>query len=700
MPKILRKYLLTIINSYSETVFLSGFVPGTVLLLCTFINPNVGLSGLICVFSAYLFGAFMGMKREFLKTGFYTYNPLLVGLSLGYLFQINLLTVFYLVTAGILTLVLTLALSSMLFRGFKLPPLSVPFVMVSSLCYLAARSYSNLYVTGLYPRSTTPFLEDVLPTWIVGLTKCVGAIFFTPEVLPGLVFLLLLLFVSRILFFLAVSGYLLGTMITAAMTGSFVQAFSDIYAFNFVLISLALGGVFLVPSPKSYITAAVAVAVSPFLMESSKIFWSEYGIPVFTLPFNVVTLSFLYFLRLVEFPYLTVYFLRTPEKTMDHYLSYTARYPGTFQGVSLPFSGEWKVWQGVDGRWTHKGIWRHAFDFVIVDETGDTFNGEGAKLADYYAFKKPVLSPVSGRVLCAVNHVHDNQPGENNRENNWGNAVIIHDNRGFNVVVAHLAMNSVNCSEGEWVEKGQVLGLCGNSGYSPQPHLHIHLQVESSLGAATIPLSFVHYKKRDDSNGYEYQANRIPEEGDRLIGLFPDSSIDRSTTFLLDDEMSFLVESNGKTVKETLRVAMAPSGLFYFQCGKSRLYFDKKDGAFYLTQLEFGASLSLKALFLAMPRIPLTYDDEFTWRDFLPVETAMSGLKKNMSLFMNSFNHNFLTIEGRYSFACKDEITGEIVSSTDKQRIFTSLKLHPAKGFESLKVKGGNMNISLKRIEG
>ncbi|MCD6319114.1 MAG: urea transporter, partial [Candidatus Desulfofervidaceae bacterium] len=292
-----KEYIKAIINSYSEIFFLHGYLPGIVLLLSTLINPNVGLSGIICVLSAYIFARFIGMNKDFLNSGFYTYNPLLVGLSIGYLFKLNFLTIFFIATAGVLAFVITFTLFNICSYYLRLPVLSLPFVLVSSMAYLASSKYSNLFVNSFYPHSFFQFLENKFPLWLTGLSKSLGAILFSPHVLSGLFFLCVLAYISRIIFFLSLLGYFVGTSIIGILSGSFYQAFQDINAFNFILIAIALGGVFLVPSPKSYFMAMLAVAVSTFLLESAKTFWVVYGLPVFTLPFNVISLSFVYVLR-------------------------------------------------------------------------------------------------------------------------------------------------------------------------------------------------------------------------------------------------------------------------------------------------------------------------------------------------------------------------------------------------------------------
>ena len=102
-----RAHLIAIVNSYSEVLFLKGWGFGAVVLGVTLLSPNVALAGIVAVLAAYAFARFVGMELAFLDSGFYTYNPLLVGLSLGYLFQLTPLTLFFLVTTGIAAFLIT-----------------------------------------------------------------------------------------------------------------------------------------------------------------------------------------------------------------------------------------------------------------------------------------------------------------------------------------------------------------------------------------------------------------------------------------------------------------------------------------------------------------------------------------------------------------------------------------------------------------
>ena len=97
-------------------------------------------------------------------------------------------------------------------------------------------------------------------------------------------------------------AYYVGTLTLAALGGSSSAAFNDLNAFNFILIAMAMGGVFLIPSLRSYTLAVLAVLVSTVVLSASEVFWARWGLPVFALPFNLVTLTFVYALGLVEYP--------------------------------------------------------------------------------------------------------------------------------------------------------------------------------------------------------------------------------------------------------------------------------------------------------------------------------------------------------------------------------------------------------------
>lgn len=155
--------------------------------------------------------------------------------------------------------------------------------------------------------------------------------------------------------------------------------------------------------------------------------------------------------------------------------------------LRLPFQDEWTVFWG--GREIAQNYHartrdqRFALDLVITRE-GRTHRGEGAELTDYYCYGVPILAPAAGRVVWLQDSLPDNRPGRTDARHPAGNAVILdHGNKEYSLL-AHLQPRTLAVKLGDRVKAGDVLGRCGNSGNTSEPHLHYHLQDGPAFGDA------------------------------------------------------------------------------------------------------------------------------------------------------------------------------------------------------------------------
>lgn len=614
-----------IIAGCGEILFLQGKGYGALLVAVTLLNPRLGLPGLAALLGAYAFAWLIGMEQPFRQAGFYIYNPFLVGLALGYRLELAYATVGLAILAGILTFLVTAVLANLVFAGGRLPVLSLPFTLVAAIVYLMFLNSGSASLLALPSESLFP-ADLGMPLWLAGLFRSFGAILFAPDVLTGIVLSLVILRYSPILFLLSVVGYYAGIFTRILLVGPAPHVFLDGNNFNFILTAAAVGGVFLIPTLQSGLLALIAASMASLVVEAFGVLGSRWGIPPFTLPFCLITLGVVYSLRLANYPLLSSGIGGAPEVVRENSLVNRARYPGHVRTLALPFSGVWTVWQGFNGRWTHRGIWRYAYDFVITDAEGNTHRDRGGRLQDYYCYGMPVLSPVRGYVVRVVNHLPDNLVGSVNGQSNWGNLVILYDPRGFHVEISHFAFGSIQVREGEWVERGAVLGRCGNSGYSPQPHIHIQVQATATPGDATIPFSFVSYRQGD-----RYYANDLPKEHDRIESLYVEKRLDEATSFILDEVQEYDVLRRGEAEGHfRLRTAVADDGTTYFESDRGRLYFGKHEGTFYFYRLD-GKDPYLRLLFSALPRMPLAYREGLTWHDYVPTSVVATPLKRPLA---------------------------------------------------------------------
>ncbi len=151
--------------------------------------------------------------------------------------------------------------------------------------------------------------------------------------------------------------------------------------------------------------------------------------------------------------------------------------------LHLPFDDEWLCFWGGDTaklnyhRSHDAPDQRFAIDFVKVNESGG-FHREGfVANNNSYSFGLPVLSPGRGTVIDVMDELPDNQLGDTGKTvRAIGNYVLIRHSAAEYSVLAHLRRGSAAVGIAQKVQAGDVVGDCGNSGHSTDPHLHYHLQ--------------------------------------------------------------------------------------------------------------------------------------------------------------------------------------------------------------------------------
>ena len=496
-------------RAYANILFVDHVWLGLFIIAVTLWYPNIGVAGLLGAISAWI--TTQVFKFPDVNGGLKIYNSLLVGLSLGAFYQLNVYVITLIVLGAILAVFISVVVADSLWRLDRLPALSLSFIITVLVTTPVARRYSSLSdFLGL----AEPQHQLTFP-WLDGFFSSLGSIFFTPQPIVGLVLFAAIFWRSRFLAFLAISGYGFGYVVFNLLTENPHPGLVVWTGFNFALTAMAIAGFFVVPSLAGFGLALLAVALNAMLIVATQDFLMVYGLPIMALPFVLTTLVILSSLGkrfgLVR-PWLAPQ-PGLPEVNYDRARLAEVR-NGEFNSVPLlpPFMGEWEIYQGFDGKHTHQGQWRHALDFYMTEE-GKSYAERGGKLSDYFCFGIPVISPVFGDVVRFYDKLADNAPGEVDTKNNWGNFILIRLQSGLHVLLAHLRQNSVKVKEGDHVKPGDVLAACGNSGRSPQPHLHLQVQQEAGLGSPTHPFHLTSVIQRNENNQLEYRLVSRPNEG-------------------------------------------------------------------------------------------------------------------------------------------------------------------------------------------
>lgn len=148
--------------------------------------------------------------------------------------------------------------------------------------------------------------------------------------------------------------------------------------------------------------------------------------------------------------------------------------------LDVPFRGSWFTFWGGDDKAQNYHVvstpQKHAFDFIVVDKQGKSYQRSGTRNEDYYAFGKPLYATCDAVVDRVITGVQDNKPGSMNPKEPFGNAVVLRTVNDEYIVYAHFEEGTIKVVQGQQVKAGQLLGRCGNSGNSSEPHLHFHIQ--------------------------------------------------------------------------------------------------------------------------------------------------------------------------------------------------------------------------------
>ena len=182
---------------------------------------------------------------------------------------------------------------------------------------------------------------------------------------------------------------------------------------------------------------------------------------------------------------------------------------------------------------------------------------KGGENSDYLVWKRPVRAMADGFVISCRRSKNDNVPGERSADANFVKIQHTFDNFDSSQVeyisYLHLVANSIPLAicpnicpnkdepcdpESEGVDPngkslpkpvqvaaGDMIGLTGNSGYSSNPHLHIHLTTgaddEEGPAAGSYPLLFHSVVLQNDDDDPEAAIYPVQGRSIHEALLFP-----------------------------------------------------------------------------------------------------------------------------------------------------------------------------------
>ena len=668
------KFLWTgFIKSYSIIFFARSNILAFIIILITFVDYTTGICGALSVLISLICVNIFGFDKNKAVQGLYGFNSLLVGLGLGYYFNLNFQLIIVVIIASIIALAFTLIIEAVFYK-YSLHFLSIPFLFAFWIVIIASYSFESIEPSnrGIFIYNTifrlggyklfqiTNYINSInyLPSLKLYFNS-LSSIFFIYSTAGGILISLGLLVYSRIAFILSILGFY-SAMLAYNILGIPVNEITFAYVgFNYILLAIAAGAYFVIPTRISLLNTVLLVFISVILTVSLTRILGLWKIHIYSLSFNLVTISYIYLIKLRlnrgKWISLSPLIYDTPEKNLYNYLNNVTRFKNkTFISLKLPFLGEWFVSQGQEGNITHRDKWKYAWDFELKDSNNKSFKNNGSRLEDYYCYNKVILSPADGIIEEVFDGIRDNKIGDINLENNWGNSVIIKLADYFYCQLSHLKEGSIKVKRGDAVRSGQIIALCGNSGRSPSPHLHLQLQTEPELGSGTVKYPIGQFLIRMDE-GFRFKNYEIPAEGEYISNHTKNSFISDAFTFKEDHVIDVSTIVGGKEVNEKWKVIIDFYNNYYFESSnrKAKAYFKVENDIFYFLDYKGSKKSLLYLFYLSSYKIPLGFYDNLNMDDSVSVYDIFPKLVlliqdtiAPLYLFLSSqFNLNYAYID-------------------------------------------------------
>jgi len=652
----LLKLARSIPHAYATAMFSDSLWVGLAMLLLTLVSPIVGGAGLLGLLAGLLSARILGFEGWDSSSGIMSFNSLLIGLAVGYYYPYAcvlsspLSFVALIILAAVGTQLLYAGVNYLTQSWFRMPSMSLAFSLGATLLWYYLVRSGNFTGTG-FEKPLLFKLQIDLPWFWKDFFLSMASIVFVPDVFVGILMTVVVLFISRIGLMLALLGWSIcfALLQVSAMGSTYGMFFPG---FNLILISIGIGSIYLIPGKTSYLLAALGTVIG-FVFAyalSGRYYYPDVMparpgvlyVPMFAFPMNVVVISLIYSLRLrlrQRAAVINDYGILHPEKALEAYISRYQRFSSAgVPQIHLPVNGEWKITQSHNGPHTHKLDWAYAWDLEIEDRFGKKYLENENDLKDYHCFGKPVLASAAGYVAKVVNSIPDNPIGSINTKDNWGNYVTISHGYGFFTLYAHLREGSVKLAEGDYVKLGEKIGMVGNSGRSPVPHLHFQAQSAVDAGSHTVFSHIVNYKRQTGDGSFELCSSGVPREGELVSSLVPEKDLAPILQFGYGQKQRFAVQTPRGEWQETWQVDLDLAGNHSLVSDNgSRLEFSVYHGIYNSLKLSHRRKTALAAFALVASRLPWSESGRLTWKDEPSLSVLMGPFWKNVTLFLIPF---------------------------------------------------------------
>ena len=280
------------LKGFSQVLLVGNTFSGCLILLgITLHSPILGLMAFLSSLVGTITGKYCGGNRRMIQDGIYGFNSVLCGIT-AILFLNGDKRWFIALFAAVIAALLMVVLSKLLSK-WRIPVLTIPFVVVTWIGLLAAYRFDKLYMDPNFVVSS-PALWNLptegTPTLLIGLIKGIGEVFVIDSLWTGSLILVALFWAGWRFGVYAIIGAFV-SWLTAYFIGVDSQSLNlGLYNYNAVLTIIAVS---LVYGKKRLLIGIFAATLTVPVTAGLELLLDPLGLPALTFPFILCSWLFI-----------------------------------------------------------------------------------------------------------------------------------------------------------------------------------------------------------------------------------------------------------------------------------------------------------------------------------------------------------------------------------------------------------------------
>ncbi|ABY29701.1 urea transporter [Methylorubrum extorquens] len=303
MPRANSNLLVQSLRGTSQVFFMENALTGVLFFAAMAYASSVTgnwattIGAAIGVLVATLTARLLECDDPSVSSGLYGFNGVLVGAALPTFIAASPQLWASIVIGAAASTVFTAAFSATLTGKWGIPGSTGPFVLTGWLMVAAAYSFGGLHVTGDAPKlagdvaglTGIPALTDLVAIFF----RNIAQVYLLGSAVSGVIILAGILIASVPAGIAAAAGSLISMIVAIAMGADPKAVSQGLYGFSPVLTAMAVGVVFLTPSPRVAVYAGLATVMTVFVQGALDVMVAPAGIPSFTAPYVLTMYLFI-----------------------------------------------------------------------------------------------------------------------------------------------------------------------------------------------------------------------------------------------------------------------------------------------------------------------------------------------------------------------------------------------------------------------